>query len=385
MKDSFVRIDLDALRRNAAEITARYPDYRAYIGVVKGDAYGHGMRAAAALYEGGVSSFAVSSLEEARALRRHVGADILCLEPVALDRLAEADELRVTLPICDSEYLVGFLSAAKEMRFKLHLQVDAGFNRLGFKDKDEITAALARIKESPHTAEGIYQHFATSGIFDRQYDDQIRRFRELTSGIDLNEIPLVHLGSGVALLAHPKIDIATATRMGLVLYGYNIAPTSYGSGPADRLRAARDSYYRRRYHLTPTITDVPLDLTPAMSLHCRILQLKTVKKGEYIGYNAPHPQKEDTRIAILPIGYNNGIGHANNGRRVAINGRLYPVVGAIGMNMIAVQIDDGVKPDDEAILLGGPITLGMFSRSSGMGLAEALVSIGKNNERVYTG
>ena len=383
MTDSYVTIDLSAIRRNTAAILSRYPEYAAHIAVVKGDAYGHGMRAAAAMAEGGIRIFAVSSVEEARQLRGYVDADILLLEPIALDRLDEAAGLRLTLPVSDADYLQAFLEASAGMRFKLHLQIDAGFNRLGFKDAGEVADAVDRIRESGHELEGVYQHFATSGIFDRQYDDQISRFKELTAGIDLNAIPLVHLGSGVALLAHPKIDLASATRMGLILYGYNIAPSSYGGGIKDRIRSARDNYYRRRYHLTPTITDVDLDLTPAMTCQCRILQLKTVRRGEFIGYNAASPQKEDTRVAILPVGYNNGIGHANHGRVAEINGELYPVVGAIGMNMTAVQVDDKVGIHDAVTLLGGRITLGMFSRTSGMGLAEALVSLGKNNERIY--
>lgn len=385
MKDSYVTVDLDALRRNAAAVTERFPAYRALIGVVKGDAYGHGMRAAAALEQGGIRYFAVSSPEEARELRAYVGADILCLEPVALDRLEEAAEYRLTLPIPDQDYLCEFLRVSRGMRFKLHLQIDSGFNRLGFKNARDIRDAVLMIRASQHTLEGIYQHFATAGISDRLYDRQIRRFKELTAEIDLNEIPLVHMGSGVSLLAHPKIDFATAARAGLLLYGYHVGPTALSDGIKDRLRSLRNSYLRRRYHLSPTITDVALELKPAMSLRCRILQIKKVSKGEFIGYNPSSPVREDIRVAVLPVGYNNGVGHQNHGRTVDINGRLYPVVGEIGMNMMTVQVDDSVAIGDEVTLLGGRITLGMFSRSSGLGLAEALVSVGKNNERIYIG
>jgi alanine racemase len=383
MTDSYVEINLSALRANAAGIIARYPGYRAYIGVVKGDAYGHGMRAAAALAEGGINLFAVSSMEEAAELRRYTDADILLLEPVAIDRIGEAHDLCLTLPISDSAYLRRFLDAAGEYSFPLHLQIDAGFHRLGFDNPDEIREAVALMKASPHTLKGVYQHFATAGINDPHYDEQIRRFRVLTSEIDLSEIPLVHLTSGVTMLAHPRIDLATATRMGLVLYGYNVAPTSYGSGLKDQVREMRDRYYRKKYSLTPTITDVDLDLTPAMTFRCRILQIKTVEEGEHIGYGAAYTAPEHCRIAILPVGYNNGIGHANHGRVVQIGDRLYPVVGEIGMNMLAVKVDERVTVDDEAILLGGRITLGMFSRAAGLGLAEALVMIGKNNPRTY--
>ena len=248
MTDSYVEISLSALRDNVRAILAKYPEYAGYIGVVKGDAYGHGMRAVTALYEGGMRYFAVSSLEEAADLRRYQAqVPVLCLEPVMIDRLEEAAALDLTLPIPDMKYLDAFLAADSKHAFPLHLQVDAGFNRLGFKDADEIRTAVDKIRGSNHRLEGIYQHFATAGIFDPYYDRQIRRFKELTAGIDLSEIPMVHLGSGVSLLAHPKIDAATVTRMGLIMYGYHVGPSSYGSGLKDRLRDLRDQHNRKKY------------------------------------------------------------------------------------------------------------------------------------------
>ena len=384
MTDSYVEINLSRLTNNVKAILEKYPDYRSYIGVVKGDAYGHGMRAVKALHNGGLRYFAVSSLEEAKELRSYnTHVPVLCLEPVAIDRLNEAADLDLTLGIPDIEYLRAMLESDVKHNFKLHLQVDSGFGRLGFKDKGEIKEAVKLINESGNFLEGIYQHFATAGIFDPHYDNQIKKFKELTSLIDLDEIPMVHLGSGVSLLAHPKIDIATTTRMGLVMYGYNIGPTSYGGGVKDRLRDLRDRRNQRKYNLTETIRDVQLDLSPAMSYKCRILQIKDVNAGEYVGYNAEYQAQELISIAVLPVGYNNGIGHANYGRVVEINGKRYPIIGEIGMNMCCVKIDNRVKLTDTVTLLGGGISLGRFSRSSGLGLAEILLGIGKNNERVY--
>ncbi len=184
-------------------------------------------------------------------------------------------------------------------------------------------------------------------------------------------------------MAHKKEDIATATRMGLVMYGYNISPESYGGGIKNKLRAARDKHFQKKYNLSETIRDVEIDLKPAISMKTRIIQLKDVKAGEHIGYSAGYEAQEDIRIAVLPVGYNNGIGHQNNGRVVEIKGKLCPVVGAVGMNMMAVRVDRDVTYDDEVTLLGGSITLGMFSRFSGLGLAEVMLGVGKNNPRYY--
>ncbi len=384
MADSLVQIDLKKLKNNSKAIIEKYPQYKNYIGVVKGDCYGHGMKATKALCDGGINYFAVSSIEEAKAFREVLpDIPLLYLEPVQADRIGEAEALKLTLGISDMEHLKTVMSYQTQYSFKLHLQIDAGFNRLGFKDKYEIKEAVSLIENSQHTLEGVYQHFATAGIFDPHYDNQIKRFKELTSLVDLSKIPMVHLGSGVSLLAHEKIDIANTTRMGLLMYGYNIGPQSYGGGIKNKLRELRDNYYRRKWGLSKTIKDVELELSPAMSYKCRILHLKKVKAGEFVGYNASYKAESDITLAILPVGYNNGIGHKNYGRVVEINGKLFPIVGEIGMNMCAVKVDESVKITDEVTLLGGKITLGMFSRSSDLGLAEVLLSIGKNNERIY--
>lgn len=384
MTDTYVKIDLKIMAQNARNIVAKYPEYGTFIGIVKGDAYGHGYGIVNALYEGGVRYFAVSSMEEAAAFRKeNTIAPLLCLEPVAIDRLKEAAELKLTLAIPDIDYLDELINSQCAYPFQLHIQIDSGFNRLGFKDKEKVKQAADKIERSPYTLEGMYQHYATAGIFDPYYDAQQKQFRELISLLDLSKIPLIHLGSGIALMAHKKPDIATATRMGLMMYGYNISPDSYGSGLKDRLRSARDSYYQKKYHLSEVIRDVELDLKPAMTFQCRILQLKDVKKGEHIGYGATYTADEDMRIAVLPVGYNNGIGHQDHGRVVEINGKLFPVVGEIGMNMMCVKVDKDTKLTDEVTLLGSKITLGMFSRFSGMGLAEIMLGVGKNNPRYY--
>ncbi len=113
------------------------------------------------------------------------------------------------------------------------------------------------------------------------------------------------------------------------------------------------------------------------------LQIKDVKKGESVGYNAAFTADGDIKIAILSVGYNNGSATKNLGRNVEINGKKYPVIGELGMNMIAVKVDSSVKKERRGRYARRGITLGMFSRSADMGLGESLMNVGKNNPRVY--
>ena len=384
MDDSLVKIDLNCLAKNARAITERYSDYKYFIGVVKSDGYGHGMSIVNTLFENGINYFAVATLSEAEELRKYnKTAPLLLLEPISLESIERAEQLDCTLPVHELEYARALVGLKREKPLNVHFQVDSGFNRLGFKDKEQLKEAFDIIDGSIYSPEGIYQHFATAGIFDPLWDRQVKKFLEITSLLNLEKFSIVHMGSGVSLLAHPKIPFANGIRMGLVMYGYNIAPSSLGGGLKNRLRSVRNAYFRKKYNISETYCDVDIDLSSAMALEARILQIKDVKKGETVGYNAAYKADEDIKIAVLSIGYNNGIGHKNLGRRVVINGKRYPVIGELGMNMIAVKIDDSVKITDTATLLGGGITLGMFSRSSDMGLGESLMNIGKNNQRVY--
>ncbi len=384
MLDSYVEIDLDKIGNNARAITQKYKDYKYFIAVLKGDAYGHGMEVANEMYKNGINYFAVSSVEEAQSFRKvNSKAPLLCLHPIHPSRLDEAEQLNLTIVVNELDYLKKLLSLNPDFNFKVHLQLDTGFNRLGIKDKHQVKEAVDLIDNSNMELEGIYQHFATAGIFDKHWDEQVESFKELTSLIDLSKIPIVHMGSSVSMLTHPKQPFTTGVRMGIAIYGYNVSPESLSNSPKDRLRKIRNNYYSKKYSISKTYFDVKIDLHPAMKMKTRILQLKPIKKGEWFGYNASYVAEEDEILAILPVGYNNGLGHANHGRNALINGRLYPIISEPCMNMTAVRVDSNVRPDDEVTLLGDKITVGSFARSSGVGNAEALVNLGKNNPRVY--
>lgn len=117
-----------------------------------------------------------------------------------------------------------------------------------------------------------------------------------------------------------------------------------------------------------------------MKFVTRILQIKKVKAGETIGYGAFKVDK-DTLVAILPIGYSNGIG--KNKRYVLINGNKYYSIGEIAMNMMAISIDDRVSINDEVLVLGDSLSLGKVSDFNNQTLSETLINIGNSNNKIY--
>lgn len=376
---SNVIVDLNNIGHNAKVITNTFKDYKYYMAVLKSNAYGHGMKIVNKIIENGFNYIAVFSIDEALELRKYnKDIPVLLLCPISIEDLEIAKENNLTITVHNIDYLKELLK--QDYKLKIHLKLDTGLNRLGFKDKAEVVYAVNAIKESNYILEGIYSHFSTIGLFDPYYDRQVNKFKEMISLLDLNEIPMIHFSSSAVLLSHKKIECVNTLRCGILLYGYNVCPFIYKNGIKNKLRILRNKYYQKKYNLSKITTNVNIDVKPAMKFVTSIIQIKDVKKGETIGYGATKVEK-DTKVAILPVGYYNGVG--KNKRYVLINGNKYYSIGEIAMNMMAVSVDDKVKLSDEVILLGDELTLGKVSNFNNVSLSEVLINIGNSNNIIY--
>ena len=302
---SNVIVDLSNIGHNARVITNTYKDYKYYMAVLKGNAYGHGMKVVNKIIENGFNYIAVFSIKEALEIREYnKDIPILLLCPILIEELDIAKKNNLTITVNDINYLKELVK--HDYKLKIHLKLDTGMNRLGFKDKAEVVYAVNSIKESNYILEGIYSHFSTIGLFDPYYDRQVRKFKELTSLLDLNEIPMIHFSSSVILLTHKKLECVNTLRCGILLYGYNVCPFISNKGLKNKLRNIRNRYYQKKYKLSKLTTNITIDVKPSMKFVTRILQIKNIRAGETIGYGA-YQAKENMKIAILPIGYSNGI------------------------------------------------------------------------------
>ena len=254
-----VIVDLNNIGHNARTITNTFKDYKYYIAVLKGNAYGHGMKIVNKIIENGFNYIAVFSLNEALEVRKYnKDIPVLLLCPISVNELEIAKNNNFTITVHDIDYLKELLKL--DYKLKIHLKLDTGMNRLGFKDKAEVVYAVNAIKESNYVLEGIYSHFATIGLFDPYYDKQVNKFIELTSLLDLNEIPMIHFSSSVILLTHKKLDCVNALRCGILLYGYNVCPFISNSGIKNKLRNIRNKYYQKKYNLSKLSTNVNIDI-----------------------------------------------------------------------------------------------------------------------------
>ena len=385
-RKTYVEVNLNNLKNNVENIIKNYNNYEYYFGVVKGNCYGHGTTYVInELIESGINYLAVSSLEEAIEAREiNKKIPILCLEPINLDYLEIIIKNNITMTVHDYDYAKKLLEKNNNKKIKIHLKIDSGMNRLGLKNKKEINEIYQLFSENKNIeVEGIFTHFATLGINDKEWDNQLNTFKELTSDINLKEIPIVHLAKSAAFMEHPKIDFANGIRLGIAMYGYDPKPVYPTAGWKNKLRKIKREYLRNKNNVSKTTTEVPFKLKPAFKMYTEIIQIKTVKKGEFVGYGAIYRPEQDTKIAIMPVGYDDGIFRKSRGRCVTIKNKRYQIVGDVGMGMTAVKIDDSITMNDKVTLIGDLTPIKEVAKHNGTSIYETMCNIGKNIPRVY--
>ena len=370
-RKTYAKVDLDVLKDNIKEIVKSY-DYKYYFGIVKANAYGHGDYIINSLIEGGVNYLAASSLEECLSIRkRNSNIPILCLEPIDLEFINVCVDNDITITIENLDY---FKSLNPNKKLKFHLKIDSGMNRLGLKDKNEVLEIFNN--SNPNLIfEGIYTHFATNGVYDKNWDNQLDRFKEITSLIDLSKIKIVHLGRSLTLVSHKMPSFVNGTRLGIIMYGFN----SSISEPTG-LRKIKKDLIQSRNNISKTTLTNNLKLKTALTLHSEVISLRKVKKGEFVGYGTIYEAKEDIIVATIPIGFADGFIKQNSGRYIKINDKNYQVIGEIGMDMISVKVDESVKLHNEVILYDD---IKRNAKELGISAYMLLTSITNRVPRVY--
>ena len=189
---TYALIDENILKSNVEEIKSKYTDYKYYIGVVKNNAYNHGIHVVNALIEGGINYLAVSSLEEAIMVRKYNRKiPVLCLEVIDLDYIYDCINNNVTITVESLSYLEELNKMKLDYEIKIHLKLNTGMNRLGMSSKKDVNKCVEIINKNKKLfLEGIYTHLATSGISDKYYDNQIDKLECLkkTCPSDAKEI-----------------------------------------------------------------------------------------------------------------------------------------------------------------------------------------------------
>lgn len=349
---TYLEVDCEKIKNNIINIRQNYPDYEYYFGVVKANAYGHGGYIINSLIEGGVNYLAVSSLEEALKLREYnTEIPILILEPIHLEFLDKCIKNNITITVSNMEYFNELLTIELPTQLKIHVKLDTGMSRLGLTNSKELNELINKLPNNPNLfLEGIYTHFATSGINDKHWDNQLNRFKEITKDIDLSSIPIVHMGRSLTLVNHEKIPFCNGTRLGIVMYGMSQNMPA-GKGFRAFLRNLRNSHNKKKYNISPTTTTNNLDLKTAITLYSEVIDLHKIHPNDFVGYGALYTSQNEEIVATIPIGYADGI--PKNIKHIVINGNKYNVVGEVCMDMICAIVDSSVKLYDKVTIVGG--------------------------------
>lgn len=330
-------INLHAYRANIARI--RQLTQTPYlIAVVKADGYGHGAVAiASAAVEAGVDMLGVADVDEAFALiSAGIDLPVLAWLHSAHTDFAAAIELDVRLGVSSSEQLEQIVAAAEALQRTavVHLKAETGLNRSGARAWDwaELVTLAAAAEAAGHVrVEGLFSHLANVSIDSNR--EQAERFVAAVTvaeqaGLQPN---LRHLAASEAALTDESLGF-DAIRVGIASYG--LSPLS-ASEPASTW-----------------------ELTPVMTLSSEVALINTIDAGQGVSYGHDWIAGEQTRVALVPIGYADGLPRtASNRAEVAIAGRRYPVLGRIAMDQIVVGIGDAtVSVGDRVDVWGDPAT-----------------------------
>ena len=328
-------VHLDNFLGNFRLIQERVGPQRRICVPVKADAYGHGAVEIARLsLAAGAYCLGVADVQEGAALRNAgISAPILLFSQSLPAEIPELFKNELSPLVSDAEFIEMLAKTAAEtgIRLPVHLKIDTGMGRMGC-TPGEAPILAKQIAASSLEYAGTATHLAVSDSSapeDRAYTEgQIVRFREALeqirgAGIDPG---IIHAANSGAVVLHPEAWF-DMVRPGIILYGYNL-------------------------------TGTPLPgLKPVMELRTNVALIRRVKKGQTVSYGRLWTAPDDTTIAVLPIGYADGLPRlASNKWQVVINGKTYPLVGRICMDQCMADIgsDADVRRWDEASIFGGP-------------------------------
>lgn len=330
-----VEIDLAALSHNYRAIQNSVGKGVEIMAVIKSDAYGHGLiRGAEALAGAGAATFGVAEVEEGVALRENgITGNIVVMLGCSEDGFEDVLDYRLQPVVFDPDVLENLSKFAGEhgKTVPVHVKMDLGMGRLGILP-EQIADFLARLKNLKGvTPVGFISHFPLADSPDRQKTrDQSRRFGEIMQEVQqiLGGKCVSHIANSAALLRLPETHF-DMVRPGIALYG---CPP-----------------------VTPETMHSELSLRPVMRFTTRIIQIKQVPAGCGISYGHTYLTDRPTKVAVLPVGYDDGyLRSLSSQGQVLIRGRRAPVIGRICMNACMVDVTDigDVVTGDEAVLLG---------------------------------
>ena len=335
---AWIEVRGKALETNVKQLRSKLSKSCQFMAVVKADGYGHDAKVVSKYaIKGGASQFGVATLKEGIKLRSYgVKKPILILGNLYTKRdliISFKNDLMPTISSIRECLICNNIGKQFESKFSLHLKVDTGMSRLGF-ESDEFVQAFEKIKSFQNISiKGIYSHLSSAdeqNSLDPKSSTQLQRqkFQKLLKQINIDRTKniTIHLANSAGMLINKDFHFHMV-RVGLSMYGYS---------PLEQI-------------------DKNISLKPALFLKVKVAFIRIIDKGVSVSYGGKFVSSRKTKLAILSIGYADGVPRNLSGKiKVIYKNKLYPQVGSITMDQMMVDITNSneIKVGSTMVLLG---------------------------------
>jgi alanine racemase len=376
--NSTIELNTTAYQKNLSFLRTTFGKKVRISCVVKGNAYGHGVEEIVSMaYANGITHFSVFDVQEAKTVKAELEdkATVMVMGLVQDEDMEWVVANNVEFFVFDKARLTKAAKTAKKLDKKaiVHIEVETGMNRTGF-EKNELNTVIAFLKkEKEHVFfKGLCTHYAGAESIANYYrvDKQIKRFEDIYQYLCKNELKpeIKHSACSAASIMFPE------TRMDMVRIGI----LQYGLWPSPEVFV--NFLSTKKSKIDP--------LQRVITWKSKIMSVKKVKIGEFIGYGTSFLAERKMKVAVIPIGYSHGYSRSlSNQGRVLIDGQQCIVVGSVNMNMMTVDVTnlESVKKDDEVVLIGSQndlsVSIASFSDYSNQLNYELLTRISKTIPR----
>lgn len=365
---TYVIVDTDIIKENFLSLKRLVPEDIKTLAVIKADAYGHGAVQVARALDEEADFFAVATVDEALELRSEgVSKRILILGYVSPKEYFDLIKYDITPVIYRYEDAENLNRCAEicNKKVKIHLAVDTGMGRIGFKVNEEDLSEAKKISELCNLEiEGIFSHFACADEADKSFTAMQAELFDtfLNYLIKDQKIEIAHIANSAGIIDFDQYRY-NMVRAGISMYGY------YPSDEVDKKKA---------------------DIKPALEWHAHVTHIKTLSAGDTVSYGAECVLEKETAVATVSIGYGDGYPRKLSGKgSVIINNCYARILGRVCMDQIMVDITGipDVKIENDVILLGKSkdcsITADDIAKECGTISYEVLCDIGKRVPRIY--
>ncbi len=351
-------VDLDAIAANVGAVQAHVGDM-SVIAVVKANGYGHGaVMVGETALRAGATMLAVACVDEALDLRdAGISAPILVMGPADPGEYEAAFAAGIALSVALPEQVAVAGEAARRVgtnRSLVHIKVETGMNRYGAAPSDSVELAEQIVRSDTLELGGVFTHFADADGSSLDFtDEQVRRLTDVVRQLDAAGIDpgVVHMSNTAGTL-RLGVNVSQAVRLGIGLYGLSPDPT------------------------------IPLlsGMRPAFTLRTRVSQVRQLRSGDTVGYGRTWRADDETSVALLPIGYADGLRRAlSNTGWVGIAGTRASIRGRVCMDQVVV-----VRPDDR-VSVGTTVTVIGEPGTGAMTMDDAARLAGTINYEIATG